>query len=78
MSSWKNIRRRSIRPGKEAVKKASLFIEGVYVPDCYTVEYNHDGTLAGRTPLHGAPATIRRRCLGELSPAVGYHICYQR
>ncbi|MGD0283812.1 MAG: radical SAM protein [Dissulfurispiraceae bacterium] len=55
--------------GKEAVKRASVSIEGVYVPDYYTVQYNNDGTLAGRTPLHGATATIRRRCLGELSSA---------
>jgi radical SAM superfamily enzyme YgiQ (UPF0313 family) len=52
---------------KEAAMKEALFIEGVYVPDCYTVKYHNDGTLAERIPLHGAPATVKRRCLGELS-----------
>ncbi len=52
---------------KDAVKNAALFIEGVYVPDCYTVRYHDDGTLAERTPLRNAPATVKRRCIRELS-----------
>src|SRR5208283_512876 len=54
---------------KEAAKKTALSIEGVYVPDYYAVQYNNDGTLAGRIPLQDAPATVRRRHLGELSAA---------
>jgi radical SAM superfamily enzyme YgiQ (UPF0313 family) len=54
---------------KQAAKKAALSMEGVYVPDCYAVQYHGDGTLAERTPLLNAPATVRRRCLGELSSA---------
>lgn len=52
---------------KAAAKRASLFIEGVYVPDSYAFKYNSDGTLAERIPLRGAPAAVRRRRLKELS-----------
>lgn len=54
---------------KEAVKKTVLFIEGVYVPDYYSVQYHNDGTLAERIPLNDAPATVMRRHYGELSSA---------
>src|SRR5208337_151623 len=54
---------------KESAKKTALSVEGVYVPDYYSVQYHNDGTLAGRIPLHDAPATVMRRHLGELSSA---------
>lgn len=54
---------------KGAAKEAALSVEGVYVPDCYAVQYHEDGTLAERIPLRDAPAVVRRRCLEELSSA---------
>ncbi len=54
---------------RDAAKKTALSIEGVYVPDYYSVQYHNDGTLAGRIPLHDAPATVMRRHLGGLSSA---------
>ncbi|MBF0559439.1 MAG: B12-binding domain-containing radical SAM protein, partial [Nitrospirae bacterium] len=52
---------------KESVKKTAICIEGVYVPEFYTLKYNSDGTPAERIPLQGAPAIIKRRYLHELS-----------
>ncbi len=54
---------------KDAAKKTALSIEGVYVPDYYAVHYHNDGTIAGRIPLHDAPATVTRRYFGALSSA---------
>jgi len=54
---------------RDAAKKAALSIEGVYVPDYYTVQYHNDGTLAGRVQLYEAPATVMRRYIGGLSSA---------
>ncbi|HXW69459.1 MAG TPA: radical SAM protein, partial [Dissulfurispiraceae bacterium] len=53
---------------RDAAKEAALSIEGVYVPDHYTVQYHNDGTLAGRIPLYGAPAAVMRRYIGRLTP----------
>lgn len=36
-------------------------LDGVYVPRCYTPEYNADGTLATLVPHGDAPSTVRRR-----------------
>ncbi len=52
---------------RDAAKETALSIEGLYVPDYYTIHYRDDGTIAERVPLHNAPATVKRRCLGELS-----------
>ncbi|MCC6345910.1 MAG: radical SAM protein [Nitrospirales bacterium] len=66
---YKGVRERGDSPvyRKPAVKKSSLSIEGVYLPEYYSVAYNADGTIAGRTPLHGAPVSIRRRYLKDFS-----------
>lgn len=42
-------------------------IEGIYVPDFYSPEYNPDGTLSGTKPVDGAyPARIRKRIIRDL------------
>ena len=54
---------------KDAAKKTTLSIEGVYVPEYYSVQYNNDGTIAERIPLHDAPSTVTRRHFRGLSSA---------
>ena len=44
-------------------------IPGVYVPSFYEHTYNEDGTLAAITPIHGAPAVITKRIIGDLDHA---------
>jgi hypothetical protein len=51
------------RQAKDAAKTSALSIEGVYVPEFYSVQYHGDGTIAGRTMDRKAPAKIKRRCL---------------
>lgn len=48
---------------KERVKE----IDGLYVPDFYRVEYNADGTIAGRTALNNAPEKIKPGHMKDLS-----------
>ncbi len=45
----------------------SVLIEGVYIPVYYSVTYDTDGKIAGRTASHGAPDRIRKRTIDEIS-----------
>lgn len=49
---------------KEFLLKASQ-IEGIYVPSLYEFSYNENGTIAGVTPLNGAPPVVRKRIIKE-------------
>ncbi len=49
---------------------AASQIEGLYVPELYDVEYNEDGTLKSFTPKEGAPATIKRQVVADMSDTV--------
>mgnify|MGYP000855913193 CR=1 FL=1 len=51
---------------KTAFLHQAAHIEGVYVPSLYHVEYNNDGTIANIKPRGEAPATIRKRIIGDL------------
>jgi len=50
----------------EAVRKA-MGIEGVYAPRFYEVSYGEGGHIAGRRAMEGAPETIRRRYVKDIS-----------
>lgn len=52
---------------KQSVKKNALSLAGVYVPEYYSLSYHADGTIAGRSALHGAPGRIRRRYLKDFA-----------
>ena len=51
----------------EELFSRSAEIEGIYLPEFYAVAYNEDGTIAGRTSLHGAPASIKKRTMKDIS-----------
>lgn len=42
-------------------------IEGVYIPEFYTPQYNEDGTLSAVTGQSGQPAQVTRRVLPDLN-----------
>jgi radical SAM superfamily enzyme YgiQ (UPF0313 family) len=48
---------------RKAFLDAATALEGVYVPEKYTVDYHVDGRLLAVTPRDGAPAVIRKRRL---------------
>ncbi|SDN36416.1 TIGR03960 family B12-binding radical SAM protein [Acetanaerobacterium elongatum] len=50
---------------REFLKQAAQ-IEGVYAPSLYTVDYNHDGTIAKVTAHDGAPNRIRKAIIKDL------------
>jgi len=52
---------------KAEVKRKALNIEGLYVPEFYSISYNSDGTISERVALNNAPDIIKRRHLKELS-----------
>lgn len=60
-------KRRGKKHCKRDIKKNALNIEGMYVPEFYSVAYDADGTISGRTALDNAPEKIKRRCLKDLS-----------
>lgn len=47
--------------------RKSLTIEGMYVPRFYRIAYGHEGTISGRTESEGAPLSVKRRYLKDLS-----------
>lgn len=49
---------------QEFLMKAA-HIEGIYVPSLYKFHYNEDGTIAGVTPLNGAPSVVRKRIIKD-------------
>lgn len=59
--------RRAKREGwsKRQYLQQAAQIPGVYVPSLYAVTYQPDGTLAGVTPLEGAPAQVTKRIISD-------------
>lgn len=55
--------------GKGEFLRRAAQIEGVYVPSLYEVQYKEDGTVERVTPREGAPATVRKRIVREMSSA---------
>ncbi|MBP5533760.1 MAG: TIGR03960 family B12-binding radical SAM protein, partial [Lachnospiraceae bacterium] len=49
---------------------AASRIEGLYIPELYEVTYNEDGTLKSFTPKEGAPASIKRQVVADMSDTV--------
>ena len=54
---------------KETFLRAASQIEGVYVPELYSVEYNDDGTIKAVTAADGAPKTVRKRIIKDMDSA---------
>ena len=52
---------------RQAFLRAAARIEGLYIPSLYEVTYREDGTIAAFTPKDGAPATIRKRIIQDMS-----------
>lgn len=52
---------------RDELKKYSLNIEGLYVPEFYQIDYKSDGTISKRIPLNNAPEKIKRRYIKDLS-----------
>ncbi|MDR2753991.1 MAG: TIGR03960 family B12-binding radical SAM protein [Oscillospiraceae bacterium] len=52
--------------GKADFLRAAAQLEGIYVPAFYDVSYKENGALASITPLHGAPARVRKRVVQNL------------
>ena len=48
---------------------AASKVEGIYVPSLYSVTYNEDGTIASFDPQFGAPATIKKQILMDMTHA---------
>ena len=49
---------------------AASRIEGLYIPELYEVTYNDDGTLKSFTPTEGAPASVKRQVVADMSDTV--------
>ena len=49
---------------------AASRIEGLYIPELYEVTYNEDGTLKSFTPTEGAPASVKRQVVADMSDTV--------
>lgn len=52
---------------KKEVLGKSIMIEGVYVPQFYSITRDSEGKISARIQLPGAPEVIRRRCLKDIS-----------
>lgn len=52
---------------REEYLVAAAQIEGVYVPELYDVSYNEDGTINEVKPLKGAPSTVKKRIVEDIS-----------
>jgi len=53
--------------GRGMLLERSAHIEGVYIPAFYTITYDADGKIAGRTAAHRAPDRIRKRTIQDIS-----------
>jgi len=53
--------------GRGKLLERSSHIEGVYIPASYTITYDADGRIAGRTAALGAPDRIRKRTIPDIS-----------
>ncbi len=54
---------------KDGVRRKSVQLEGVYVPSEYEITYLEDGTISRRTAKAGAPLSISKRTVKDLSLA---------
>jgi radical SAM superfamily enzyme YgiQ (UPF0313 family) len=52
---------------KEDAVRRAMAIEGVYAPGYYEVRYGPEGLISERRAMEGAPETIRRRCVADIS-----------
>lgn len=52
---------------RSEVLKRSLGIEGLYIPKFYSVSYDAEGKISGRHASEGAPGTIKRQYLKDIS-----------
>ena len=55
--------------GSKDLLRRAVAIAGVYVPSEYEISYNSDGTISGRTPMHGAPDIITKSYVRDISRA---------
>jgi radical SAM superfamily enzyme YgiQ (UPF0313 family) len=53
--------------GRSEVLKKSVEAGGLYVPRFYTLSYDSEGKISGRHASEGAPQSIRRQCLKDIS-----------
>lgn len=58
---------KSVTGRAEMLGKAAK-TDGIYVPGFYTISYDTAGSIANRIAENGAPATVRRQYLKNLSP----------
>ncbi len=54
---------------KQEIKKELLKVEGVYLPEYYTVEYREEGVIAAVNPIPPAPPVVRKRVLPNFTTA---------
>ncbi|MEW6066951.1 MAG: radical SAM protein [Nitrospirota bacterium] len=52
---------------RSEVLKKSIAIEGLYVPEFYSISYGTEGKISGRHQLGGAPEIIKRRYFKAIS-----------
>ncbi|MCX7781054.1 MAG: TIGR03960 family B12-binding radical SAM protein, partial [Negativicutes bacterium] len=63
-AAWKDAGRAG---GRQGLLKELVKIPGIYVPSFYTVEYNHDGTVAAVRPtVPEAPPHVAKRVVKDL------------
>jgi radical SAM superfamily enzyme YgiQ (UPF0313 family) len=55
---------------KGEIKKKTINIEGIYVPEFYDIRYSADGKISERLTNHGAPEKIKRRYIKDLSASL--------
>ncbi len=55
---------------REALGSELASLEGVYVPQFYTLTYKPDGTIESFTPKEGFPARVKRAWLKDLNASV--------
>ncbi|NLY92170.1 MAG: TIGR03960 family B12-binding radical SAM protein [Firmicutes bacterium] len=54
---------------RQEIKEALLKVEGVYLPEYYTVAYGEEGKIAAVHPTPPAPPVVRKRVLADFSTA---------
>jgi len=53
--------------GRADLKEKAAWIEGVYAPEFYEVQYDDEGMIAGRRALRDVPVTLKRRVYRDVS-----------
>jgi radical SAM superfamily enzyme YgiQ (UPF0313 family) len=53
--------------GKAEILRKSVTIEGIYVPEFYGISYDAGGNISGRYASEGAPETVKRRYVEDIS-----------